>query len=842
MLTQLLVLVILAISANAADHDMYHNCSRVDVCSQNRELERQERYQIILEGAVFSQGVASFRVQTTDGSENLGLNITAIEGNIFRVQIEETESSRYHIQDVLDGEPTVVNFDDVQLSLTSAEIFLGDKRAVVNVSPFSVEFYANDVLTLVIEGDRLTLENEELRHPFTVGVSFPQALHLYGLHEHADHLALRTTAPGGDDPYRIKTMDLTYFELFSTMAMYGAVPVLYGHGINATSGLFLHNAAEQWVEITNKDIGADAFFMVDSGALDIFIFLGPSTTDVVRQYTSLTGVAHLPPIWSLGYHQCRWGYADQQDVQTVIADLDTYDFPVDAIWLDIQHTQDMKFFTWNSENFSDPFDMLANLSSTHRYLVTLSDPHFKVEEGYFVYDEATANDYFIKNLDGTNYEDQCWPGTSSWMDYLNPAARDYYSSLYLYENWNGTTPTLGGIWNDMNEAAIFNEEIEKTFPYDVVHYGGVSNRDIHNMYGYLQTMATHKGLIDRDNGTLRPFILTRAHFSGSQRYAAFWTGDNTAEFGFVTISYSMCLNANLLGLVFCGNDVGGFFGDPSDELLQRFYQAGAWLPFFREHASQESERREPYLFSEEVQATIREAIKTRYAHLPVWYTLFYEHTRFGDPVIRPLFYHYPNDVELLEVDDQLLLGRNILVKAIGESEVTSVPIYFPGGEDEIWFSAQLDGTTFPGTGWTDIPVTIERIPVYYRLGSIIPTKQTSRPSTTDMRNDGYTLTVLLRNNDTAQGTVYNDDNLSFEYRDSQKYSYSDLFGTEEQVVISPIDESDNEEFLIVVDNIVVLTYNDDGTVVKNSYKHDVNGVPINQMKYEGKEPLVIILR
>ena len=300
--------------------------------------------------------------------------------------------------------------------------------------------------------------------------------------------------------------------------------------------------------------------------------------------------------------------------------------------------------------------MLANLSSTHRYLVTLSDPHFKVEEGYFVYDEATANDYFIKNLDGTNYEDQCWPGTSSWMDYLNPAARDYYSSLYLYENWNGTTPTLGGIWNDMNEAAIFNEEIEKTFPYDVVHYGGVSNRDIHNMYGYLQTMATHKGLIDRDNGTLRPFILTRAHFSGSQRYAAFWTGDNTAEFGFVTISYSMCLNANLLGLVFCGNDVGGFFGDPSDELLQRFYQAGAWLPFFREHASQESERREPYLFSEEVQATIREAIKTRYAHLPVWYTLFYEHTRFGDPVIRPLFYHYPNDVELLEVDDQLLLG------------------------------------------------------------------------------------------------------------------------------------------------------------------------------------------
>lgn len=598
------------------------------------------------------------------------------------------------------------------MALDAAILTVGDSTVIVYVSLLSIEFYQDDVIQFVLDSDRLTLAINELNTPFTFGVRYPQAAYVYGLHEHADHLALRTTAPDGEDPYRVKTMDLTNYELYSSMAMYGAVPVLYGHGINGSAGLFLHNAAELWVEITNVDNkteAPEAYFMVDSGAFDLFVLLGPSIVDVVQQYTSLTGVAHLPPLWTLGYHQCRWGYADEIDVTTVIATLDEYDFPVDVIWLDIQHTEDYKFFTWNSGNFSTPLDMLANLSSTHRYLVTLSDPHFKAEEGYFVYDTALENDYFIKNPNGSVFYDVCWPGNSSWMDYLNPAARDYYSGLFSYESWNGTTSTLGGIWNDMNEAAIFDEPNEKTFPLDLVHYGGVSNREIHNMYAFLQTMATHKGLIDRDDGALRPFILTRAHFAGSQRYAAFWTGDNTAEWGYIAIAYHMCLNSNLLGIVFCGCDVGGFFGEPSPELLERFYQAGAWLPFFREHANIGSERREPYLYDDDVQAVIRAAIKQRYAHLPVWYTLFFEHSQTGNPVIRPIFYHYPDEEEAFTVDDQLLLGSDILVKVVAEEGAESVDVYFPGGEDQLWFAAELDGTYYPGTGLTEVPVVIDHV-------------------------------------------------------------------------------------------------------------------------------------
>lgn len=219
-------------------------------------------------------------------------------------------------------------------------------------------------------------------------------------------------------------------------------------------------------------------------------------------------------------------------------------------------------------------------------------------------------------------------------------------------------------------------------------------------------MSTHDGLIRRDNGEKRPFVLTRSHFAGTQRYAAFWTGDNTADWPYLHAAYQECLTSNILGIVFCGADIGGFFNNPSYELLERWYQAGAWVPFFREHADKSTERREPYLFPEDSQAIVRDAIETRYKHLPVWYTLFYEHTRYGDPIIRPLFYHYPEDTNVYAIDNQLLVGRDILAVALVQPGLQSLDVYFPG--NDVWIGLNSNDVQ-NGGGNVNIPTPREYV-------------------------------------------------------------------------------------------------------------------------------------
>lgn len=215
------------------------------------------------------------------------------------------------------------------------------------------------------------------------------------------------------------------------------------------------------------------------------------------------------------------------------------------MWLDIDSTDNFRYFTWNQVNFSDPVGLQQTLSQTGRRLVGIVDPHYAVDDSYSVYADAKANDYFVNNPNGTIYEDSCWPGTSSWIDFFNPEARAYYSSLFAYDKFEGSTNVLH-FWNDMNEPAVFGG-YENSFPKEVVHYGGWTHRDVHNQYGFYQSMGTYQGLYDRSNGEERPFVLTRSHFAGSQRYAAIWTGDNIAQWEQILMVSPMCLSSALAG-------------------------------------------------------------------------------------------------------------------------------------------------------------------------------------------------------------------------------------------------------------------------------------------------------
>jgi mannosyl-oligosaccharide alpha-1,3-glucosidase len=161
-------------------------------------------------------------------------------------------------------------------------------------------------------------------------------------------------------------------------------------------------------------------------------------------------------------------------------------------------------------------------------------------------------------------------GISTWLDYFHPNVFRWYSQQYSFANYKGSTENLF-IWNDMNEPSVFDGP-EVTFPKDLKHFGEWENRDVHNLYGMLQHMSTFYGLLHRSRHRIRPFVLTRSFFAGSQRTAAVWTGDNAAQWSHLKIATSMLLSLSVTGLGFVGADVGGFFSNPDSQLLVRWYQ------------------------------------------------------------------------------------------------------------------------------------------------------------------------------------------------------------------------------------------------------------------------------
>lgn len=605
--------------------------------------------------------------------------------------------------------------------------------------------------------------------------SLPGVEHVYGIPEHADTLKLKTTDNG--DPYRLYNLDVFQYELYNPMALYGAVPVMLAHNAQRTAGIFWLNAAETWVDISSNTAGKTVFgkmldyvqgssetpqtdvrWISESGIIDVFLMLGPTPRDVFSQYASLTGTQAFPPLASLGYHQCRWNYNDQEDVRSVDAGFDEHDIPYDFIWLDIEHTDGKRYFTWDPHKFASPKEMLQGLMDKKRKMVAIVDPHIKVDSNYKIHNEIRSRGFYVKNKDGADYEGWCWPGSAGYPDFTRPDMRAWWASQFAYDQYEGAMENLY-TWNDMNEPSVFNGP-EVTMHKDALH-GSWEHRDVHNIYGLYVQRATAEGLIERSGGTERPFVLTRALFAGSQRYGAVWTGDNAAEWDHLKISIPMCLSLGLVGISFCGADVGGFFKSPSTELLVRWYQTGAYQPFFRAHAHLDTPRREPWLFGPENTALIREAVRQRYTFLPYWYQLFYHAYHTGEPVMRPLWVDYPQDPATFALDDEFLLGSDLLVHPVTEEGARGVTAYLPG-KDEVWFDIHTFQKHNGGQNLY-IPVTMSSIPVFQRGGSIIPRKLRVRRSSVCMEDDPYTLYVALNNQGTAVGELYIDDGHTFNY-------------------------------------------------------------------------------
>ena len=616
-------------------------------------------------------------------------------------------------------------------------------------------------------------------------VSFPSATDVYGLPERATSLSLKSTIKRPtsqeevdqrlhheSEPYRLYNLDVFEYESESPFGLYGSIPMLLAHGSKdmkgsekdddnkrgtISSGIYFHNPTETYVDIIKEESSLDertSHWMAESGALDLFLFPGPDFANVHKMYGDFLGTTALPPLFSLGYHQCRWNYRDEHDVEEVDAGFDEHDIPYDVIWLDIEHTDGKRYMTWDSTKFPTPERMIHNIAEKGRKMVVIIDPHVKKDNNYPIFKEAESKQYYVKKNDKTtDFDGWCWPGSSMYLDVTNPDVRTWWASKFALDSYKGSTPDLY-VWNDMNEPSVFNGP-EITMQKDLIHHGDVEHREVHNVFGMYYHMATAEGIEKRQNE--RPFVLSRAFFAGTQRIGPIWTGDNAADWEHLKVSVPMVLTLGLTGLPFSGADIGGFFGNPDPELLVRWYQLGAFYPFMRGHAHIDTKRREPWLFGDENTNLIREAIRNRYRLLPIFYALFDENSRLGTPIVRPLFHAFPDDPRVLRKDDCFMLGDTLLVYPVMESSASQIEIYLPKG---VWYDVNTNEKHVGPKAFMK-EVTMRDIPQFQRGGSILITKERARRSTRAQRNDPITISIAPDEKGEARGAYYNDDGTSF---------------------------------------------------------------------------------
>ncbi|OWB55681.1 hypothetical protein B5S28_g1557 [[Candida] boidinii] len=620
--------------------------------------------------------------------------------------------------------------------------------------------------------------------------------HVYGIPEHADSLSLKDTTISDSDPYRLYNVDIFEYEVQSKFPMYGSIPLMIGVSPKSSCGIFWVNSADTYIDIKknykqskndkdsnehkiedaiddNDKPSVQSHWMSENGIIDVVLMIRDKPNEISEAYSELTGTIQLPNIFSIGYHQSRWNYNDETDVLSINSKMDQFGFPYDAIWLDIEYTDDKKYFTWKKDSFPNPDKMVSKLEETGRNLIVIIDPHIKV--GYDISKEIEKKGVAILKNDGGNnnnnnkniaYHGHCWPGESLWVDSLNPNSQELWDKYFRNGSELMGFSTNIHLWNDMNEPSIFNGP-ETSAPKDLIHYGKWEHRSIHNLYGLTFHESTYESLIKR-NPNKRPFILTRSFFAGSQRTCAMWTGDNMAKWEYLKESIPTVLTLNVVGMQFSGADVAGFFGNPDKELLTRWYQTGIWYPFFRAHAHIDSRRHEPWVAGDPYTTIMREAVKLRYRLLPLFYTQFYKSSQTGEAIMTPLWYRDSSNELTYEIDDQFYLGK-LLVKPVQEENSVKTNIFLPN--NKIYYNF-FDFEIIKGEDkYVEIDSPLYKIPLLIEGNSITPMKSRYRRSTKLMKYDPYTLVIALDENFKAIGNLYIDDGETFNNENNDDFIY-----------------------------------------------------------------------
>jgi alpha-glucosidase len=483
--------------------------------------------------------------------------------------------------------------------------------------------------------------------------------------------------------------------------------------------------------------GDDILFRSRGPAFPVLVIDRESPRAVLQSLAGLIGTIPLPPLWTLGYHQCRWSYNPDSRVREIAGEFRKRRIPCDVLWMDIDYMDGFRIFTFDKAQFPDPSKLNDDLHAQGFHSIWMIDPGVKADPAYGIYDSGRKGNVFVRNAAGKEYKGKVWPGLCAFPDFTRPEVRSWWGDLYKAYMATG----IDGVWNDMNEPSVFNGP-GGTMPVTNRHDGGGDlppgpHLQYHNVYGLLMTMASREG-IRQANPSKRPFVLTRSNFLGGQRYAATWTGDNASTPEHMRLSVPMSITLGLSGQPFNGPDLGGFMKKLTPDLYAQWIGFGTFFPFCRGHAAKGMNDKEPWAFGPAVEKTARTAIERRYRLLPYLYTLFEASSHDGLPVMRPVFLADPKDTALRSEQQVFLLGGDLLVEPRWARNAR-----LPKGD---WPEVSL------------IPGDLEdpnQARLRIRPGSIIPLGRVVQ-NTTEQSLDPLTLLVCPDADGNAEGTLYED--------------------------------------------------------------------------------------
>jgi alpha-glucosidase len=632
------------------------------------------------------------------------LNIYLIDENIVRIRFTQNSSFNsapsYTIEDLKTSSPAFT-FEKTENGFT---IETKELIVKINSSPCAISFFNKEMI--LINEDYLNMgfvfDNDEVR---CFKKLFPDEK-FYGLGEKTGGLNKRGEEYimwNSDYPAYPKNYD----------PLYVSIPFFIGVRNYAAYGIFFDNTFKSYF---NMGASNDRFywFGADKGEMDYYFIYGPEIRSIISDYTQLTGRMKLPPKWALGYQQSKWSYFPDAVVKNLAKTFRDKKIPCDVIYLDIDYMDGYRVFTWNKNYFPEPEKMLSELKNSGFKVIPIIDPGIKADSNYFAAREGLEKNLFVKYPDGEFYKGEVWPSWAYFPDFTKSETIDWWGEKIGDLIRQG----LEGFWIDMNEPSVWGQ----AFP-DIVLFSDngfiADHKKIHNVYALQMAKATFNGT--RKFSNKRHFILSRAGFSGIQKYSAVWTGDNVSNQDHLKLACTMPLGMGLSGLSFVGSDVGGFIGEPSGRLFLRWMQIGAFSPFFRGHSETGQKDKEPWAFGRDIETAVRDIINLRYRMLPYFYNEFYNSGITGVPVMRPLLLNYQYDENCYkpEADFQFMIGENLLVAPVLSEFENYKKLYLPEGR---WIDLR-NGKIYSGNQWIILEVPLYEIPYFLKEGGFLPMQE-----------------------------------------------------------------------------------------------------------------------